>query len=51
MHKTFGSIYGLWYGPMRAVVVSDFDMIQEIGAKTELSHRQDLGVVNGKDLI
>jgi len=48
MHKTLGPIFGLWLGPIRAVVVSDFDMITEAGAKSELIDRPYLGTVHGK---
>jgi len=51
MHKSYGSIFGLWLGQLRAVVVSDFDMIAEVGAKAELTDRPDLGTVHCKITI
>ena len=35
-----GKICGLWLGPQRAVVVSDFEILQEMLNKPETSDRQ-----------
>jgi len=48
LHQKLGPIFGLWMGPLRGVVVADFDMICEIGAKAELTGRPELGIGNGE---
>lgn len=39
LKKKYGSIFGLWLGPERAVIISDFDIIQDIFNKYEASDR------------
>jgi len=39
MHKQYGPIFGMWMGPERTVVVSDYDLIVEMGAREEFSDR------------
>ncbi len=39
LKKKYGDIFGFWKGDRREVVVSDFDLIQELGSKEEFSAR------------
>ena len=41
-----GKICGLWLGPQRAVVVADFEILQEVLNKAELSDRQHWALEN-----
>ncbi len=45
LRQEYGNIYGLFVGKERAVVVSDFDLIQEVGASLIFSNRQHLPVI------
>jgi len=47
MHERFGPVFGVWLGPVRAVVVSDLDLIGEVGAKEELLFRPDADYFKG----
>ena len=40
MIKKYGKVIGLWLGPDRVVIISDFDILQEILNKNETSGRQ-----------
>ncbi len=42
LRKKYGDMVGLYLGPDRAVVVSDFDLIQELGNSLYFSDRKDL---------
>ena len=39
MRQKYGDIYSMLFGQRRTIVISDFDLIQEMGAKEELSDR------------
>ena len=38
--KKYGKVTGLWLGPRRAVVISDFEILQDILNKKEVNDRQ-----------
>ena len=40
--KKYGNIVGLWLGTNRAVVISDFDVLQDILNKNETAWRQHI---------
>ncbi len=37
----YGKIFGCWLGPLETVVVNDFDLIQEVGAREALIARPE----------
>ncbi len=39
LRKLYGDVYGLWYGPLRTVVVCDYETIQEVGQSPDLVDR------------
>ncbi len=41
LRQKFGDIYGLFVGKVRAVVVSDFDLVQELCSSADWAHRVD----------
>ncbi len=43
----YGDVYGLYLGPLRSVVVSDFDLIVEVGTNPAFQYRQDMIGSNG----
>ncbi len=47
LRQQYGDIYGLYLGPNRSVIVSNFDLIQEVGAHPAFQYRQTLMAVNG----
>ena len=50
MTLKYGKITGFWLGPQRAVVIADFDVLQELLNKPETSERHDIPhEVIGKD--
>ena len=36
----YGSIFGFWMGPERAIAISDFDVLQEVLNRNETTNRQ-----------
>ncbi len=40
LRKKYGSVYGLFVGQERTIVVSDFDLIQEVGSNLDFVNRQ-----------
>ena len=40
--KQYGKMVGLWLGPYRAVVISDFEVLQVILNMSETASRQDM---------
>ena len=39
LNLKYGKICGFWFGPQRAVLVTDFEILQEILNKSEASNR------------
>lgn len=42
LRRKYGKIYGMWLGGQRAVVVADFDVLQDILNKQETADRQQM---------
>ncbi len=40
LRRKHGDVYGLYLGRERTVVVSDFELVQEVGARHEFANRQ-----------
>ena len=41
LHKKYGKVFGMWLGQNQTVVVSDFELLQDILNKPEYSFRED----------
>ncbi len=44
LRRKYGDVYGMYLGPNRTVVVSDFDLIQEVGSNEAFQDRQNFPV-------
>ncbi len=47
LRQKYGEVVGLYFGPYRSVIVSDFDLIQEVGSNPVFQSRQEIGGTNG----
>ncbi len=41
LRRKYGNVFGLFLGSDRTIVVSDFDLIQEVGSNPDFQNRQD----------
>ena len=44
--EKYGRISGMWLGHQRAILVADFDILQDLLNKNEASHRQSLDALS-----
>ena len=44
--EKYGRISGMWLGHQRAILVADFDILQDMLNKNEASHRQSLDALS-----
>ncbi len=47
LRQKYGEVVGLYMGPFRSVIVSDYDLIQEVGSNPLFQSRQDISGSNG----